>query len=659
MTPGLPIRWWPWPQQPRHPLLTARAVLTLQDVALGRFLLGVGAGWLREEFDALGSRFEGRGRRLDEELEIIRLACAGGTLAHQGEHYRFDPLQVSATAVPVPLIVGGNSPPALHRAALLGDGWFGSGNPSFAEAVALRARVLDRRRALGVDGPFTVTVRVTHPQVADLARYEDAGFDQVILWTHEVAGRGGDRRAALHRAAESFGVVAARPATSGNRPDAGPTAPAPHTSPPVHAPRRGEKRDPVSTESTSDLEQYAQQALNWLADRRKPAPVELTGWGQGSDDVSVFHNLTFDEEQALLARSMAWQQEKFDAGYGAITWPTEFGGAGLSAEHERVFHETEAGFDTPGGHETFAVTTGLVAPTIRLFGTPEQQGRFVRRFLRADELCCQLFSEPGSGSDLAGLGTRAVRDGAEWVISGQKVWSSGAQFSAWGELIARTDPDAGKHAGLTAFLVPLDAPGVVVRPIKQMSGGASFNEVFLAEVRLSDDLRLGAVGDGWKVALATLGFERGGSGGGRAIGGSWDRLLGLARWLDRTADPVVRQRLVAVYIRQRLRLMNGQRAAASAALGQPPGPEGSIGKLLWVQGLQEIGEVATALLGPRLAADTEEWGTFAWSGHVLGAPGYRIAGGSDEIQRNIIGERVLGLPSDVRADRGPWAHIPR
>jgi alkylation response protein AidB-like acyl-CoA dehydrogenase len=245
------------------------------------------------------------------------------------------------------------------------------------------------------------------------------------------------------------------------------------------------------------------------------------------------------------------------------------------------------------------------------------------------------------------------------VISGQKVWSSGAQFAGWGELISRTDPGVPKHAGMTAFLIPLDAPGVEIRPIRQMSGGSSFCEVFLTDARIPDDLRLGAVGQGWKVALTTLGFERGGSGN-RGVGGSWEQLLALARWLGRTGDPVVRQQLASVYIHQQVRRMNAARVAAATAAGQPPGPEGSIGKLLWAAGMTEIGQVAASLLGPRLMADTGEWGTFAWNDHVLGAPGYRIAGGSDEIQRNIIAERVLGLPGDVRVDRDiPWREVRR
>ncbi len=405
--------------------------------------------------------------------------------------------------------------------------------------------------------------------------------------------------------------------------------------------------------------EFAATAREWLAARVPEAGPEQRAWGEGSDDLSVFHRLSPAQERALLDRAMAWQQEKYDAGYGAITWPAEYGGAGLSDAHEQTFNQVEAGFATPEGHETFAVTTSLVAPTVAIFGTPGQRARFVRRFLRAEELCCQLFSEPGAGSDLAGLATRAERDGDEWVINGQKIWSSGAQFASWGELIARTDPSVPKHAGLTAFLIPLDAPGVRIRPIRQMSGGSSFCEVFLTDVRVPDKLRLGAVGQGWKVALTTLGFERGGSGG-RGVGGSWERLLGLARWLGRTGDPVVRQQLASVYIRQRVRRMNAARAAAAAAAGQPPGPEGSIGKLLWVLGMTEIGQVAGSLLGARLTADTGEWGTFAWNDHILGAPGYRIAGGSDEIQRNIIAERVLGLPGDIRVDRDvPWRDIPR
>jgi alkylation response protein AidB-like acyl-CoA dehydrogenase len=408
---------------------------------------------------------------------------------------------------------------------------------------------------------------------------------------------------------------------------------------------------PIST----DEREFALQARAWLASVLPPRrDDETSGWGDGSDDVSVFHDLTFQEERDLLERAMAWQRTKFDAGYGAITWPAEFGGAGLGPEYEQAFRREQAAFQTPPGHETFSVTLGLIAPTIRVYGTSAQKRRFILPFLRTEQLCCQLFSEPGAGSDLASLRTSAVRDGDEWVINGQKVWSSGAQYARWGELIARSDTGASKHAGLTAFLLPMDAPGVEVRPIRQMSGGSSFNEVFFTDVRIPDDLRLGDEGTGWKVALTTLSFERAGAGGGRAVGGSWSRLLALAQHLEATGDPLVRQRLAAVYAHQRVRRLVAERVEHRARSGQQPGPEGSIGKLLWTRAMTEISEAVAGLLGCRLIADTGEWGTYAWREHVLGAPGYRIAGGSDEVQRNIIGERVLGLPKEP-----PAAPLPR
>jgi alkylation response protein AidB-like acyl-CoA dehydrogenase len=417
------------------------------------------------------------------------------------------------------------------------------------------------------------------------------------------------------------------------------------------------------TTTLPDVATFRMACRDWLAARLDPRPPETAGeglpWGVGSDDVSVFHNLSFEAEGELLHRAMKWQQVKCDAGYGAITWPVEYGGAGLPAAYEDVFNEEEAEFATPAQHETFSVTVRLVAPTINLLGTDRLKERFVRRFVRADDLCCQLFSEPRAGSDLASLGVRAVRDGNEWVINGQKVWSSGARFSVWGELIARSDPDVPKHAGLTAFIIPMDSPGLEVRPIRQMSGGSSFNEVFFNDVRVPDELRLGEVGAGWKVALTTLGFERGG-GGTRTVGGTWPQVARLARWLDRTGDPVVRQRLADLYINKRITQLIRERSAARDTSGPPPGPEGSIGKLRWSQDLTRTADVVSHLLGPRLTADTGEWGTYAWAAHVLGAPGYRIAGGSDEIQRNIIGERVLGLPPEPRPDRGlPWRDVPR
>jgi alkylation response protein AidB-like acyl-CoA dehydrogenase len=410
-----------------------------------------------------------------------------------------------------------------------------------------------------------------------------------------------------------------------------------------------------------DLLDFVASARAWLAANARPRVDVAAAWGAGSDDVSVFHDLTEEEEGDLLDRLMAWQRRKFDAGYGALSWPVEHGGAGLPEAYEHAFLDEEARFATPVGHETFSVTTRLIGPAVRTYGTTEQQARFIRPFLRTEQLCCQLFSEPGAGSDLAGLATRAVRDGDEWVVTGQKVWSSGARFSAWGMIVCRTDLEVTKHAGLTAFMVPMDADGIEVRPIRQMTGGSSFNEVFLDDVRVPDSLRLGAVGEGWKVTLVTLAFERQASAAHRDAdrGGSWSRVLSLARHLGATDDPIVRQRLAQLYTLDRLRSLSNVRLAATAD-GDGPGPLGSIGKLQWTQWMSRASDVVSGLLGGRLTADTGEWGTFAWTKHLLGAPGYRIAGGSDEIQRNIIGERVLGLPPEPRPDRNvPFSQIPR
>ena len=205
---------------------------------------------------------------------------------------------------------------------------------------------------------------------------------------------------------------------------------------------------------------------------------------------------------------MAWQREKFDAGYGALTWPAEFGGAGLGDEFAAAFDELEAGYVHPPHHETFSVTLHLVAPTLAQFGQTELRARLLPRLLRTEALSCQLFSEPGAGSDLGALATRAERDGDSWVVNGQKTWSSGARFAEWGELVARSDLDVPKHQGMTAFMLEMDSPGVTIRPIRQMSGGSSFNEVFFSDVRIPDAHRLGEIGEGWRVALTTLGFER-------------------------------------------------------------------------------------------------------------------------------------------------------
>ena len=409
--------------------------------------------------------------------------------------------------------------------------------------------------------------------------------------------------------------------------------------------------------SEPDMRAWRAKAREWLASvlpRRSERP-------EGPADYAVFQNITEEAERELLDKIRAYRQQRYDAGYGAIALSEELGGAGLSPRYVVAFTEEEQAFEAPPSTELISVTTGLVGPTIATFGTPEQRAKYARAFLRSDLLCCQLFSEPGAGSDLAAVATSAAKNNDGWLLDGQKVWSSGARFADYGLLLARTDPDVAKQAGLTMFLIPMDAPGVEIRPIRQMSGAASFNEVFLSAVQVGDDMRVGPAGDGWKVANATLGFERTASGQAqRRKGGSFEDLLRLATRLGKSGDAVVRQQLADVYVRTQLRAATTERVARAAAAGAPPGPAASIGKLVASANLMRIGEVATALLGARIAADTGEPDGFAWTEHVLGAPGYRLAGGTDEIQRNIIGERVLGLPREPRVDKGvPYSKLPR
>jgi alkylation response protein AidB-like acyl-CoA dehydrogenase len=400
-----------------------------------------------------------------------------------------------------------------------------------------------------------------------------------------------------------------------------------------------------------NLDEYVSTARAWLHANATPRPPSTDReWGQGSDSMALFHNLSFEEERDVIDAGRRWQQRKSDAGYGSIDWEVAHGGSGLPSTHARAFAREEAAFVTPPSHEAIAITLELVGPTIRAWGTETQVERFVRPLRRLDEMWCQLFSEPGAGSDLARLSTRARRDGDEWVIDGQKVWTSGAQYADWGYIICRTDPEQPKHVGLTAFLLPMRAPGVDVRPLRQMTGGSSFNEVFFDELRIGDDMRLGGVGDGWRVAMTTLGFERGSSGGGEGSG-RWNQVRMLAEHVGANGDPVMRQRLAALYTQLTVLRLTNQRVTAGLRAGDTPGPEGSIGKLAWTESLRATSDVVSTLLGASLTADSGEWGTYAWNEFLNGAPGFRIAAGSDEVQRNIIGERVLGLPPEPRVDR--------
>jgi alkylation response protein AidB-like acyl-CoA dehydrogenase len=389
-------------------------------------------------------------------------------------------------------------------------------------------------------------------------------------------------------------------------------------------------------------EAFRAAARAWLSAVAAPRAA-VDEWGTGDDSVAVFHNRTEDEEREQTERICAWERTRFDAGWGALSWPPEFGGRGLPVSYEHLYRAEESAFDVPRRTEIFPVTQQLVAPTVRLWGTPEQQ-ELVRPMLRTDVLACQLFSEPEAGSDLAAVRTRAVRDGDDWVIDGHKIWTSGAQVASLGLAVCRTDPDTPKHAGITVFLVPMDAPGVTIRPIRQMTGGSSFNEVYLDGVRVPDSARLGPIGQGWRVTLSVLAAERLDSG---SLGlENAERALALAAHSDRPLSDVEVDKAGDLYVRTLVQRLIGLRVTAALVSGKGPGPEASVGKLYATETMLRTTDLVLQLLGRKLVADTGDWGTFAWTEHLLGAPGYRIAGGSDEIQRTILSERVLGLPKE-------------
>jgi alkylation response protein AidB-like acyl-CoA dehydrogenase len=310
------------------------------------------------------------------------------------------------------------------------------------------------------------------------------------------------------------------------------------------------------------------------------------------------------------------------------------------------------------------VGVDLAGPAILRWGTEEQKQRFLRPIARHQEIWCQLFSEPGAGSDLAGLETRAVRDGDAWVVTGQKLWTSLGDVASFGLLLARTDPDVPKHEGITVFLMPMHAEGVTVRPLRQLTGDAEFTEVFLDATHVDDRLRLGEVNDGWRVTRSVLMNERQAvSGSGAALPGTVTgrSVVSLIRRHAPVADPVLRQRLVQAYIEDRLVSLTNQRAAVRRRAGQPTGPEASITKLFFSEHTQRLQNLAVDLEGTAAQAwsDDDRWlRNTAWS--FLRVRSKTIAGGTSEVQRNILGERVLGLPKEPELDRSlPWSEVRR
>ena len=364
-----------------------------------------------------------------------------------------------------------------------------------------------------------------------------------------------------------------------------------------------------------------------------------------------------------LEQAKLWQKRKYDAGWACIGWAPEFGGRGASAIEEVIWRQEESKYELPATF--FLIGQGMIAPTLMAWASDEDKARFLPPLASGEEVWCQLFSEPAGGSDLAALRTRAERDGDGWLINGQKIWTSGAHFSDYGVIVVRTDPTVPKHRGLSYFYVDMRAPGVEIKPIKQLTGESDFNEVYFTDVRVGDSQRLGEVGQGWQVSLTTLMNERAAIGGGF---GQMDALLAMSVAQEveidgRPAleDSAVRAKIANWYVQESGLKYTGYRSLTALSRGELPGPENSIGKLVGAPKMQAMASYLMDLLDASGAiADKVLAAKAGIIQHAyMGAPGLRIAGGTDEIMANIIAERVLGLPQEPRLDKGiPFNEVP-
>ncbi|MFC5748607.1 acyl-CoA dehydrogenase family protein [Actinomadura rugatobispora] len=377
----------------------------------------------------------------------------------------------------------------------------------------------------------------------------------------------------------------------------------------------------------TDLDEYGRRARAWLEANARGLPRD-----------------------ADLTTAKTFMAALYDAGYSGITWPAEYGGQGLSAAEERAFQEAARDLTLPIA--PFGIGLGMCGPTLISIGTEEQKRRHIRPMLRGEEIWCQMFSEPGAGSDVASLQTRAVLDGDTWVVNGQKVWTSAARLADYGLLIARTDPDVPKHQGITMFVIDMHDPGVTVRPLRDMTGDAHFNEIFFDDVRVAPDQVVGEVNGGWSAAVTTLLHERVSIGTGAARierPASYAAMAEAARERGLPADPAVRDQLVDLYLAERAFDLFNARLAQEARAGIQPGARGSVAKLLLAELTMTGADVASEILGPDAVA-SEGRGSIAAA--LSFAPGMALGGGTNEIMRNIIGDRVLGLPREPQVDRG-------
>jgi alkylation response protein AidB-like acyl-CoA dehydrogenase len=392
------------------------------------------------------------------------------------------------------------------------------------------------------------------------------------------------------------------------------------------------------------------------------------------DRPATDEQLVNERLDALLAESdpkgdaRTFLGAQYDAGLAWVHFPEGYGGLGVSPKLQRVVNERIAAAGGPNSYWRNPIGSGMGAPTVVTHGSEEQKKRYLRPLFTGEEIWCQLFSEPGAGSDVASLATRAVRDGDEWVVNGQKVWTTLAHLSRWGMLVARTDPEQPKHRGMTYFVVDMHAPGVEVRPLRQITGEAEFNEVYFTDVRIPDSERLGDVGQGWAVSLTTLMNERVSIGGAIQPKGSGPIGEAVKIWKGRSHDdPALKDELMRMWTEAEVNRLTNIRASQMRAVGTP-GPEGSTAKLAFAELNKRVYEFCLTLLGPEgmlygsyeMIRPETAMGADSLQKAFLRARANSIEGGTSEVMRNILGERVLGLPGDVRVDKEPpWSTVPR